>query len=70
MKVKIPFRMFFILSSYLEKTWKVLAYMENTGILGLFTVHKNVSELEERIYAYMEKTPRNTEDTSVNNGPT
>ncbi len=32
--------------------------MENTANLGLFAVHKVVSEYAERIYAYMEKTPR------------
>jgi hypothetical protein len=32
----------------------------NTASLGLFAVHKIVSESAERIYAYMEKTPRDT----------
>jgi hypothetical protein len=32
--------------------------MENTESLGLFAVNKIVSEYGERIYAYMEKTPR------------
>ena len=39
----------------------VLAYMENTPNLGLFVVNKIVSEYPERIYVYMEKTPRDTE---------
>jgi hypothetical protein len=34
--------------------------MENTGNLGLFAVNKIVSEYAERIYAYMEKTQRDT----------
>ena len=34
--------------------------MESTANLGLFAVQKNVSEYAERIYAYMEKTPRAT----------
>jgi len=34
--------------------------MENTANLGLFAVHKIVSEYAETIYAYMEKTPRDT----------
>ncbi len=34
--------------------------MENMANLGLFAVHKIVSEYAERIYAYMEKTPRDT----------
>jgi hypothetical protein len=38
----------------------VKAPMENTGNLWLFAVHKIVSEYAERIYAYMEKTPRDT----------
>jgi hypothetical protein len=50
MKVKIPFRVFFILS----------AYMENTANFGLFVMHKVVSEYAERIYVHMEKTPRDT----------
>ncbi len=35
-------------------------YMESTANLGLFALHKIVSEYAERIYAYMEKTPRAT----------
>jgi hypothetical protein len=58
MKVKIPFRVFFILSAYSENTWK--AFMENTANLGLFAVHKVVSEYAERIFAHMERTPRDT----------
>jgi hypothetical protein len=38
----------------------VLAYMENTANLGLFVVHKVVSEYAERIYAPIEKSPRYT----------
>jgi hypothetical protein len=34
--------------------------MDNSVNLGLFAVHKIVSEYEERIYAYIEKTPRDT----------
>jgi hypothetical protein len=34
--------------------------MESAANLGLFAVHKIVSEYAERIYAYMEKTPRVT----------
>ncbi len=34
--------------------------MENTAKLGLFAVHKIVSEYAERLYAYMEKKPRAT----------
>jgi hypothetical protein len=32
--------------------------MVNTANLGLFAVHKFVSEYAERLYVYMEKTPR------------
>jgi hypothetical protein len=60
MKNKITFRVFFILSAYSENTWKVFKYMENTSNLGLFAVHKVVSEYAERIYAHMERTPRDT----------
>jgi hypothetical protein len=35
--------------------------MENTASLGLLAVHKSVSKYAERIYAYMEKTQRDTE---------
>ncbi len=35
-------------------------YKENTENLGLFEVHKILSEYTERISAYMEKTPRDT----------
>ncbi len=35
-------------------------YMENTGNLELFAVQKMFSEYAERIYAYIEKTPRDT----------
>ena len=38
----------------------VQAYKKNMANLGLFAVHKIVSEYAERIYAYMEKTPRAT----------
>jgi hypothetical protein len=38
----------------------VKAYMENTANLGLFAVHKVVSEYAERIYAHMERMPRET----------
>ncbi len=34
--------------------------MENTANFELFAVHKIFSEYEERIYAYIEKTPRDT----------
>ncbi len=34
--------------------------MENTANLGLFAEHKIVSEIAERIYAYMGKTRRRT----------
>jgi len=34
--------------------------MENAANLGLFAVHKIVSEYAKRIFAYMEKTPRDT----------
>jgi hypothetical protein len=34
--------------------------MVNTANLGLFAVHKFVSEYAERLYVYMEKTPRAT----------
>jgi hypothetical protein len=48
--------------------------MESTANLGLFAVHKIVSEYAERIYAYMEKTPRATKLCTVKrpkfgNGP-
>jgi hypothetical protein len=36
------------------------AYIENTANLELFAVHKIFSEYAERIYAYTEKTPRDT----------
>jgi len=36
------------------------AYMENTANLELFAVHKIFSEYAERIYAYIEKTSRDT----------
>jgi hypothetical protein len=52
MKNKIPFRVFF------HSSFK--AYMEYTANLGLFAVHKVVSEYAERIYAHMERTPRDT----------
>jgi hypothetical protein len=34
--------------------------MENMANLGLFAVNKIVSEYADRIYAYMEKKPRDT----------
>jgi len=34
--------------------------MENTTNLGFFAVHNIISEYAERIYAYMEKTARDT----------
>jgi hypothetical protein len=34
--------------------------MKSAANLGLFAVHKIVSEYAERMYAYMEKTPRAT----------
>jgi hypothetical protein len=37
-----------------------LAYMENTASLGLFAVYKVVSEYAKRIYAHMERAPRDT----------
>ncbi len=52
MKVKIPVSVFFI--QYVES---VKACIENTANLGLFAVHKVVSEYAERIYAHMERTP-------------
>jgi hypothetical protein len=36
--------------------WK--AYIENTANLGLFAVHKVVSEYADKIYAQMERMPR------------
>ena len=46
----------------------VQAYKKNMANLGLFAVHKIVSEYTERIYAYMEKTPRDkTVNISFNN---
>ncbi len=66
--MNISFRVFFILSVYSENTLKIVsAYMENTANLWLFAVQKIVSEYAEIIYAYVEKTSR---DTKVNNGPT
>ncbi len=43
--------------------------MENTANLGLFAGPKIVSEYEERIYGYMEKTPKRhkTVNISFNN---
>ncbi len=38
----------------------VEVYMENTANLGLFAVHKVFSEYAERIYAHMERAPRDT----------
>jgi hypothetical protein len=38
----------------------VEANMENTVNLGLFAVHRVVSEYAERIYAHIERTPRDT----------
>jgi hypothetical protein len=40
-------------------------YKENTENLGLFEVHKILSEYTERISAYMEKTPRDTKLCTV-----
>jgi hypothetical protein len=34
--------------------------MENTANVGLFAVHRIVSEYAERIYAYMDKTQRDS----------
>ncbi len=34
--------------------------MENTANVGLFVVHRIDSEYAERIYAYMEKTQRDS----------
>ncbi len=66
--MNISFRVFIILSAYSENTLiSVSAYTENTANLWLFAVQKIVSEYAERIYAYIEKTPR---DTKVYNGPT
>ncbi len=66
--MNISFRVFFILSVYSENTLKsVSAFTENTANLWLFAVKKIVSEYSERIYAYIEKTPR---DTKVNNDAT
>ncbi len=44
------------------------AYMENTANLGLFAVHKVVSEYAERIYAHAKRYK--TGDFLVINGPT
>jgi hypothetical protein len=38
----------------------VQAYKKNMANLGLFAVHKIVSDYAERISAYTEKTPRDT----------
>jgi hypothetical protein len=46
-----------VLGEYRES---VQVHMENTANLGLFAVHKIVSKYAETIYAYMEKTPRDT----------
>ncbi len=35
-------------------------YMEKTANVGLFAVHRIVSEYAERIYAHMEKTQRDS----------
>jgi len=56
--MKISFCVFFILAAYAE--------------FRVFAVYKIVSKYAERIYAYMEKTLRDTNwrISSVNNGPT
>jgi hypothetical protein len=38
----------------------IYAYMENTANLGLFAVHRIFSKYAERIYAYMDKTQRDS----------
>ena len=64
MKVKIPYRVFFILSAYSENMWKVFKRIWRMRRiyfnLGLFAGHKAVSEYAERICAHMERTPRDT----------
>jgi hypothetical protein len=55
--VKIPFHMFFILSAYLENTWKVFQLIWRMW----FVVHK-LSENMRRVYADMERRPKNKND--------
>jgi hypothetical protein len=46
------------LSDYRECAESIEAYMANTTNVGLFAVHRIVSEYAERIYAFMEKMQR------------
>jgi hypothetical protein len=57
MNAKISLCVLLLLYAYSENAGKVF---KRTANLGLFAVHKIVSEYAERIYAYMEKTPRAT----------
>jgi hypothetical protein len=73
MKVKIPFRVFFILSAYSENTWKV--YMEDAAnSLQFRVVCGTQSRLRIRgknLCAHGEDAKRHkTGDIFVNNGPT
>jgi hypothetical protein len=43
-----------------ECAGSVKAYMDNINTASLVAVHKIVLEYAERIYEYMEKTPRDT----------
>jgi hypothetical protein len=61
----------YCLSVIQEYAKSIQAYIEYTANLGMFAVHKIISEYKERSYAYKEKAQRYTKLTiSVNNGPT
>ncbi len=48
------------LSVYRECAESIQVYMEYTANVGLFAVHRIFSKYAERIYAYMEKTQRDS----------
>jgi hypothetical protein len=54
---------YFFIGIFREYRESFLAYMDSTVNLGLFLVHKVVSEYAEKIYAYIEKTPREMHKT-------
>ncbi len=72
MKAKVSLRVFFFLSAYSENAWNVFKpTIENArnvfkriwrirANVELFAEHRIVSEYAERIYAYMEKTQRDS----------
>jgi hypothetical protein len=60
LNAKISLRVFLLLYTYSENTGKVFKRMWRIRQIRLLELHKIVSEYAERMYAYIEKTPRDT----------